>query len=366
PVLSRLALLEPSSVEVLLRLARVAKEGGDATGQADALHRAAALTPDDALAAERLADAAAALAELPVHERRATALLEEALDRHPASLRAAGLLDRRLAAAGDHAGRARLFGRMAAVAAEPRARADALLRRAEIELDALSDPTSAMADALEAAEALPDASAGLVARIARSAGDPVRETAALTALVEASTEPAARLSIHRRLAELLLGPLSEPRGAEKHLFAILALEPDDEEAARTLERILDERGDPEGAARLLLARAARHEAAGADPATLHERAAHALAAAAEAAASRGDLARAIRLLEEAIGLEPLAGGDDGRAERLDTFYAAAGRFEDRLALLERRAAGQEPEDARLLLSRLVGALPPELAATLDE
>ena len=352
--IARLALADSGNVEPLLWLARVSEAAGDSSGRVDALHRAAALTTEGPRAAEILTDAAIAVGSDPGRRDRVIALLDEALDRDPACLRAARLLDTRLEEIGAHEARSRLLARVAEAAQDPDARADARLALAQVRLVALGDPRGALQDALAAATQRPAESATLAARIASEIDDPAVEAAALAALLEARRDaPAATLRDSRmRLATLLSGSLGVPARAIEELRAVLSAAPGDTEATTALTALLRAGDDPEALADHLLG--APDDAP--DLAAVIEEAARALGRAAA-----GDADRAIGLLERSWSLAQ----DEAVAETLDALYSSTGRLGPRQQLLERRADRQPPGVQRELLGRLAGLLPEAEAGGLD-
>jgi tetratricopeptide (TPR) repeat protein len=196
------------------------------------------------------------------------------------------------------------------------------------------------------------ASSGLTGEIVRVLG---------VALGAASSQGEERAALHRELAELLVGE-GRAEEAAGHYAALLALDPEAEDARARLRTLGEEAGSLAGYADALSRAAEAAEALAAEQPRLHARS---IALLFEAAAVRedaiGDAPGATALYLRIFGaadVEPAAMLDVCR--RLDALLARAGDRAPRLEALERRAALEPDADARRRLRGEAARLADEL------
>jgi tetratricopeptide (TPR) repeat protein len=383
---------EPDRVEAWAGIRRVARAGGDVTGEARALARLGALVKTPVHAAAFFVEAAR-LYEQGGYLGEAMALWGKALEVRPDDQVAFGRLHELLAGEQEAAGYAEaldvlLSHRLGVRALDARTRTALLLERAELRQQRLGDPEGAVQDFKRILKIEPQHEAALsaIAELAVQLGDHRAAAGFFERLVAVARDPARAAEARLELAVAYAASGERARAVET-LRRAAALRPDDATPLDRLAQLYLKSGEWRSAVEALRASEARlanpHQRAalhlrigtllrdmGRDPAGAAQSfrnaadlnplgdGVHALVALHDARGDAGGaletIEREIAELRQALVADPL---DDLRLERLDVF----------LDLLATRAPGTPGvAEARAAVSEvrtlLVGAAPPPRAS----
>jgi golgin subfamily B member 1 len=225
------------------------------------------------------------------------------------------------------------------------AKKDRLRQAAQVAEESLGDVTIAAAchEAILEADASDPDSLSDLARIREQQGRFDEVVELIARRVDVAADPAERLTLRRRLAELYAGPLESPDKAIEAYQGVLDEDPTSMDAIRSLEQLYEqlERWDD---LRELIDR--RLDIADSD----EDRIAARVRLARLMEQAFGQRAEAMEQLREILDMDPSNGEALDELERL---LAAEERWDDLQELLERRVGeASNDEDAKVLLRRL--------------
>jgi len=342
--LERAWALAPGNPFALDLLARTYEARGDHRGHADALARLLAATRDRAgLVALHLELARLALVRFG-DAKGALAALRRALDLDPASESAAIQAFEHEVDAGRFAEALEVLERHLAAAPEKAAHAPLRVRAAGLAREKLADPARArrhLEAALRADPAHAPAAAALAPLLAE-AGEWPRLAEVLERSARWERDPAERIRLLERLAEVQQERLSRPRDALRTLSLALAVDP-----SRGATRKAMEGAAARADAFAELARAYRAAARAADD--LRARKVLLRRTAEILDRDLGAPEEAVRAWRELVELDP---ADRGAASALEACMARAGQREELVRTLEERRARAEGEERRSLTVKL--------------